>query len=132
MSSNQHTGKVWSKEEEWKLAELFPRTDTKELMDVFNCSVKVIQNKAHKMGVRKDQVWLAEFKRKLAISSYEKSGNSGFKKGHTPWNAGRQEQKDSRPRKGAVFTGHGFQDIKTVPGGRIITHKISDVSARMR
>lgn len=126
---NQHTGKMWHPDEDKKLAELFPRTDTKELVDVFGCSVKTIQNRSHRLGIRKDPKWLAEFKRNLAIASYAKAGNSGFKKGNTPWNAV-SYQKDSRPRKNSVFTGHGFQDIQVVPGGRIVTHKISDVHRR--
>ena len=127
---NQHTGKVWHPDEDKKLAELFPRTDSKELQSVFNCSLKVIQNRAHRMGIRKDPNWLAAFKSELAKQSYAKMGNSGFKHGHLPWNAGIY-QKDQRPKMDSIMTAHGFQDVKVVPGGRIITHKISDVNKRV-
>jgi Zn-dependent peptidase ImmA (M78 family) len=119
---NQHTGKVWHQDELKKLAEMFPRTDTNELAKVFNCSVKVIQNKAYKMGISKDPTWHKEYRRKIAQEAYKKSGERAFgKKGNMDIH---------RPKKGHVLTKTGFQEIKTVPGGRIIRHMISDVRVR--
>jgi Zn-dependent peptidase ImmA (M78 family) len=119
---NQHTGKVWHQDELKKLAELFPRTDTNSLVEVFNCSVKVIQNKAYKMGISKDPTWHKEYRRKIAQEAYKKSGERAF---------GKKEKMDiHRPKKGHILTKTGFQEIKIVPGGRIIRHMISDVMVR--
>lgn len=131
---NQHTGKVWHPDEDLRLAELFPRNDSNEVAKVFNCSVRVIQNRAHRLGIRKDPVWIANFKRELAKANYEKArqsgtekgndGRFGFKKGHKAWNAGNRidAQEDDFSVKERIPTCHGYQVVKEVPGGRVVQH----------
>lgn len=133
--SNQHTGKVWHPDDDKELARIFPTNDSSEVAKVFNCSVRVVQNRAHRLGIRKDKVWLAEFKRKIAQESYEKACNSGFKKGNdghgfgfkkgnVPWNKINPDDEDEETpsRKRGIPTGHGYQVVKEVPGGRVVQH----------
>lgn len=147
---NQHTWKVWHPDEDKKLAKLFPRTDTKELVDVFGCSVKVVQTRAGKLGIGKDKEWLKKFKSDLSKAAYERGCNSGFKngnkpvnyfqKGNKPWNFGKRTVDYSVPlngvaaeirKPGSELTWNGYQYVQTVPGGRVINHRISDVSRRV-
>ncbi len=118
------TWKIWLPEDDKKLAEVFPRTDTKELAEVFNCSIKTIQNRAHRLGIRKDPDWHKEFRIKIAKEKYENNGDNFFGK--------RCPTDEHRPKWNSILTGHGFQTIQVVPAGRIITHRISDVSVRAR
>ena len=133
--SNQYSGKTWHPEEDKKLADIFPITDSKDVAKVFECSVKVVQNRAHRLGLKKDPVWLKSFKSGLAKAIYAKGGNSGFRKGNdghgfgfqkgnVPWNA---RQKDDNqevpvPIKSGILTGNGYQFVKEVPGGRVVQH----------
>jgi hypothetical protein len=117
----QRTGKVWSPEEDKKLAEAFPRTVTNELTEVFNCSIKAIQNRARRLGIKKDPDWEKEFRIKRAKEVFENYGDKFFAKWKTD---------EHRPKQDSILTGHGFQTVQVVPAGRIITHRISDVSVK--
>lgn len=121
--------KVWSNEDLTILRHKFPTTITEDLEPILGCSKYSIARKAGELGIKKDPRWLTINRRAAA----KKDGVTCFKNGNKPWNYKgntNEEHKDSRPRAGSVFTGHGYQDIQVVPGGRILTHKISDVSVR--
>jgi hypothetical protein len=117
----QRTGKTWLPEEDKKLAEVFPRTGTKELAEVFNCSIKTIQNRAHRLGIKKDPVWEKEYRIKIAKERFDNYGDQLFCKCNTD---------EHRPKQDSILTKHGFQTVQVVPAGRIITHRISDVSVK--
>jgi hypothetical protein len=117
----QRTGKIWLPEDDKKLVAVYPRTETKELAEVFNCSIKTIQNRAHRLGIKKDPDWEKEFRIKIAKERFENYGDQLFCKCN---------QDAHRPKQDSILTGHGFQTIKVVPAGRIITHRISDVSVK--
>lgn len=117
----QRTGKIWRPEEDKKLAEVFPRTGTKELSEVFNCSIKTIQNRAHRLGIKKDPDWEKEFRIKIAKERFENFGDQFFRKLKTD---------EHRPKQDSILTGNGYQTVQDVPAGRIITHRISDVSVK--
>jgi hypothetical protein len=117
----QRTGKIWLPEEDKKLDEVFQRTETKELTEVFNCSIKTIQNRARRLGIKKDPDWEKEFRIKIAKEVFENYGDKFFDKWKTD---------EHRPKKDSILTGHGFQTVQVVPAGRIITHRISDVSVK--
>jgi hypothetical protein len=118
----QRTGKIWRPEDDKKLAEVFPWTVTNELTEVFSCSIKTIQNRAHRLGIKKDPDWEKEFRIKLAKERFENYGDQFFGK--------RNPTDEHRPKKDSILTGHGFQTVQVVPAGRIITHRISDASVK--
>ena len=122
--SGQHTGKFWLPEEDEYLTKFFPITDTKKLVSVFNCALRTIQNRAHKLGIRKDPKWKSESARAIAVANYAKLCNSGFKKGHKAWNAGNRidAQEDDFSVRERIPTCHGYQVVKEVTGGRVVQH----------
>jgi hypothetical protein len=119
----QRTGKHWSPQDDKKLSEVFPRTETKELEEVFNCSRKVIQTRARRLGIKKDPDWEKEFRIKTAKERFENYGDNLF----CNW-----KKDEHRPKKDSILTKHGFQTVQVVPAGRIIAHRISDFSVRTR
>lgn len=124
---NQYTGKIWTQEEDIYLAKVFPTTDSAELVEIFCCSLKVIQNRAFRLKIFKDKKWLRQFRKAKGMESYKKGRVKSFSAGHVPWNKG---SGTSRPKKTSTLTGNGYQDVQTVPGGRIIVHRISDETRR--
>lgn len=70
----------WTKKEEDKLTDLYPDTPNAKIAALLNRDARAVANKAFKMGLKKDNVYLGQLPR---------SRNSGsFKKGQKPWNAG--------------------------------------------
>lgn len=77
----------WSEEEERKFIRLFPFRTNKEIAEIFCCKIKTVKNKAMSLGLRKDAVWLHEYRlssMKIAtIISKSSSKKFRFEKGNT-------------------------------------------------
>lgn len=77
----------WSEEEERKFIRLFPFRTNKEIAEIFCCKTKTVKNKAMSLGLRKDAVWLHEYRlssMKIAtIISKSSSKKFRFEKGNT-------------------------------------------------
>lgn len=77
----------WSEEEERKFIRLFPFRTNKEIAEIFCCKIKTVKNKAMSLGLRKDAVWLHEYRlssMKIAtIISKSSSKRFRFGKGNT-------------------------------------------------
>lgn len=77
----------WSEDEERKFIALFPYHTNKEIAEIFCCKVKTVKNKAMSLGLRKDAVWLHEYRlssMKIAtIISKSSSKKFRFGKGNT-------------------------------------------------
>ncbi len=77
----------WSEDEKRKFIELFPFHTNKEIAEIFCCKVKTVKNKAISLGLKKDAVWLHEYRlssMKIATTiSKSSSKKFRFEKGNT-------------------------------------------------
>ena len=54
--------RYWSEEEEQRFIRLFPFHTNKEIAKIFCCNIRTVKNKAMSLGLRKDAVWLHEYR----------------------------------------------------------------------
>lgn len=82
--------KVWTVEAIKILIEKYSNTPSKEIAELLDCSIYNVHSKAYKLGLRKNEKYLAELH--LASAKYlQKSGKSHrFEKGHISWNKGKK------------------------------------------
>ena len=79
--------RYWSEDEERRFKEYFPFHTNEEVAEEFCCKIKTVKNKAMSLGLRKDAVWLHEYRlssMKIAtIISKSSSKRFRFGKGNT-------------------------------------------------
>ncbi|MGV0921877.1 HNH endonuclease signature motif containing protein [Empedobacter falsenii] len=85
--------KIWTEELENKLIELYPNNLTQDIADAFQMKLSTIQNAAHRLGLKKDKIWISETARKRTLDPNHGGRKYQFKKGGVPINKG-LKQKD--------------------------------------
>lgn len=78
----------WTPDEERRVRESYPNTETKLLAAEFNCKESQLHALARKLQVLKSKEFLSEFFRKSAENARKAGINSRFKPGHNTWNKG--------------------------------------------
>lgn len=78
--------RYWSEEEEQRFIRLFPFRTNREIAKIFCCNIRTVKNKAMSLGLRKDAVWLHEYRlssmKIAAIISKSSSKKFRFKEGN--------------------------------------------------
>jgi hypothetical protein len=70
----------WSKQDLEKFMQLYPITNTKDLVPLFNRKVPALRTKAHELGIQKTN--------ETMVNMWSRSNSGQFKRGQTAWNKG--------------------------------------------
>lgn len=114
--------KFWTKEEEKILSDLYPELGNKELSMILNRTVKSIQFKAIRLGLRKSEIFI-------------KLKRNTFQKGHVPHNKGKPfpskgRAKETQFKKGCLP--HNWKPVGTerITKDGYIERKVSDTRTK--
>jgi len=78
----------WTPDEERRVRESYPNTETKLLAAEFNCKESQIHGLVGRLGVRKSKEFLREAGRKNSENTSEAAIKNRFQKHHNTWNKG--------------------------------------------
>lgn len=80
--------KIWTKELEDKLIELYPNNLTQDIADRFQMKLYTIRNAAHRLGLKKDKAWISKVARERVLDPNHGGRKFLFQKGSIPKNKG--------------------------------------------
>lgn len=70
----------WTKQDLGKFMQLYPLTNTQDLVKIFNRNVSALRTKAHELGIQKTRATI--------VNMWSRSNSGQFKRGITAWNKG--------------------------------------------
>lgn len=121
MSGKRTGGRAWTDDEIETIQRLYEKTSNDELSELLSRTVESIKHAANKLRLKKCPI----FKNAERVRVGKENMKSRYwKENHI------SSSRINKP--GRTLTANGFNDEKLVPGGRIITHTLSDVSMRIR
>lgn len=84
----ERKNKIWTKELEDKLIELYPNNLTQDIADRFQMKLYTIRNAAHRLGLKKDKAWISKISRERVLDPNHGGRKFLFQKGSIPKNKG--------------------------------------------
>lgn len=91
--------KLWSLEDKEKLKLLYPNTNNKELIIIFNCSIGSLYNTANSLKINKAKDFLLKQNQELVKKLSEFGKVHRYKKGSIPANKGKKQSKYMTPEQ---------------------------------
>ena len=70
----------WTKQDLEKFMQLYPLTNTQDLVKIFNRNVSALRTKAHELGIQKTKATM--------VNMWSRSNSGQFKRGMVAWNKG--------------------------------------------
>lgn len=97
---------LWSAEDDATLARLYPTHSAAEIAALIGASVKAVWSRAAGLGLKKPAAWIAETARRNSLKEGHGGRATQFRKGQTPWNAGREFDPGGRSHDTRFKPGH--------------------------
>lgn len=82
--------KIWTSEDDRFLRDNFPFKSSSEIAEQLGCPVYSVNNRAYKLGVKKDPEYLRTLNKRLGESLHESGRVYQYSKGHVPFNRGKK------------------------------------------
>lgn len=124
--------KIWTLEEDRKLAEIFPRMHNRIVAEEMGRSYGSVVSRAGTLGLKKDPAYIHDLlmmeAQKLKKSGYE----SRFRKGQPGMNKGKKMSKEVRERVSLTFFEKGHKPWNTRPVGHERISKDGYIMIKLR
>lgn len=118
----------WCEHEERELRLAYADTSTADLAERFGCSLKVLQNKAHLMGLKKSAAYLSAIGRRYLPKA---GAGTRFQKGLVPHNKGKPHPSRGRSRETQFKRGNHPQTWRPIGTERVrdgyLVRKVTDL-----
>lgn len=115
--------KIWTQAEVEQLIKLYPDADTKELAKSLNCTIRQLQGKAYRLGIKKTPEYLSIYGMRINREN-DIGAKTRFKNGSTPWNKGIKRVTGNHPnsRKTQFKKGGDPHNTRPIGSYRIDKH----------